>query len=353
MKKPEKIISTFIALALILTILPGTTTTASPSVNHEVDDALLLMLANHKMLIDGWSASGHPRMAAVNPQTIDNEVKILSDFYRQQVNEVDRQGYGDHVKARLLLELDTKLQILEAKARRLDAERQNRRRGGLFGRFFRVLGRATGWVISKAMEGTGVIVQYSIEEVGPQLLKDAVFSGTPFTGAAFRAKLREMLRNRVRAVVERKIETRLTIIASEPEPQFYPTQPASAPTSSPPPQNQPAPQPMTAIQESTEETSLTPEEEANAGTHTYLIACYGEGCEYVDKSATTTITFSDGVMRMSSSYQSREYIWTKVDRNQYSWVNVDGDVMYILFTLNGFEFYVNSSDGKLVYILQP
>lgn len=366
MNKLEKIISTLIALTLLLTTFPDVIVTASPSVNHEADDALLLMLTSHNMLTDGRLASGHPRMAVVTPQTIDNEVKILSDFYRQQINEVDRQGYSDHVKARLLLELETKLQILEAKARRLDAERQNRRRGGLFGRFFRALGRATGWVISKTMEGTGVLVQYSIEEVGPQLLKDAVFSGTPLTGAAFRVKLREMLRNRVRAVVDRKIETRLTSLASEPEPQFYPTQPSSestplpaptqpapVPTSPPQTQNQPAPQPTTIVPESAEESSLTPEEEANTGTHTYLIACYGDGCEYIDKSVTTTITFSDGIMRMASGYEVREAIWTKVDRNQYSWVNVDGDVFTTLFTMNGFEIYVNSYDGKLVYILQP
>jgi hypothetical protein len=171
-----------------------------------------------------------------------------------------------------------------------------------------------------------------------------------------------MLRNRVKAVVERKIETRLTSLASEPEPQFYSTQPASestplpVPTQTasvptlPLPQNQPAPQPTIAVQEATEESSLTPEEEANAGTHTYLMACYGEGCEYVDKSAAITITFSDGIMRM---VESRESIWTRVDRNQYSWVNVDGDVFTTLFTMNGFEIYVNSSEGKLVYILQP
>ena len=137
MKKLDKIISTLIALALLLTTFPDVIATASPSVNHEADDALLLMLASHNMLMDGGLASGHPRAAAVNLQTNENEVKILTDIYRQQIAEVNQQGYGDHIKARLLLELDTKLQILEAKARRLDAERQNRRRGGLFGRFFR------------------------------------------------------------------------------------------------------------------------------------------------------------------------------------------------------------------------
>lgn len=361
MKKLEKLVSISIVFVLLLTTFPDMIVTASPSVNHEADDALLLMLASHNMISGGGLASVHSRTAVVKPQSIDNEVKILSDFYRQQIAEADRQGYGDHVKARLLLELETKLQILEAKARRLDAERQNRRRGGLFNRFFRALGRATGWVVSKAMEGTGVIVQYSIEEVGPQLIKDAVFSGTPLTGVAFRAKLREMLRNRVKAVVERKIETRLAALASESDPQFYPsrpaseetllpapTQPASAPTSPPSAQNQPAPQPTTAVQESAEELSLTPEEEANAGTHTYLSTCYGSDlCEGASSIDTLTIVFSD------ESVNIDRMIFTKVDRNLYTWTNEDGYVWTLTFSMDGFEYYVVQASSGFVFKLQP
>jgi uncharacterized small protein (DUF1192 family) len=319
------------------------------------------MMASHNMLIDGGLASGNPKMASVTPQASVNEVDILLDIYANQLYELDRLGYSDDVKLRLVDELDKKLYALESKAQRLDAERQNRRRGGLFRNFARALGRATGWVVSKAMDATGKIVQYSIEEVGPQLLKDAVFSGTPLTGAAFRAKFREMIRNRVRAVVNRKIETRLAALASEPEPDFYSTNPnsestplpastKSAPTSTSPPmaQNQPDPQPTIIVPESVEESSLTPEEEANAGTHTYLSTCYGpDWCEDAANIETLTITFSDESVDIGGQF------FSKVDRNQYSWTNVDGYVWKLTFSMDGFEYYVAQEAAGFVFTLQP
>lgn len=346
MKKLEKAISTLIALVLLLTTLPSTAATASPSVNHEVDDALLLMLASHNMLIDGGLTSGNPRVASVTLQASQNEVDILLDIYTKQLAKLDRQGYSDNVKLRLVDELDEKLCALEAKARRLDAERQTRRRGGFFRRFFRSLGRATGWVISKAMEGTGKIVQYSIEEVGPQLLKDAVFSGTPLTGAAFRAKLREMLRNRVRVVVERKIETRLATLASEPAPQFYPSQPASEPTPLPS-QPQPAPQPTSVVQETTgDSAALTFEEDMNQGTYTYTIV----------GTTTFTIEGSDGIISGESTVNHKftaegvnftfaknpAEFYPRVSENTYEQI-IDGSfgavVNTLIYTADGFEWH--------------
>jgi hypothetical protein len=331
MKNLEKIISIIIALALLLTTLPGATATASPSIIHEADDALLLMLASYNMLIDSGLASGNPRMASVTPQTSQNEVDILLDIYTKQFDELDKMGYSDDVKLRLVDELDKKLYALESKAQRLEAERQNRRRGGLLRRFSRALGRATGWVVSKAMEGTGKIVQYSIEEVGPQLLKDAVFSGMPLTGAAFRAKLREMIRNRVRAVVNRKIETRLAALASDPSPQLNPAQPASEPT--------------LAAQEPTVNSALTYEEDLNQGTHTYSIV-----------GTTTPILGNDGnisgknTVRHEFTAEGVNYTFEKnptdfyprVSENIYEQI-VDGSfgivVNTLIYTENGFEWH--------------
>ena len=217
MKKLEKLVLIIIVFVLLLTMLPGKTATASSSVIHDADDALLLMLASHNMLMDGGLAVGNPHTAVVNPQASPNEVDILFDIYAKQLSQLDQMDCSENVKLRLVDELDAKLAVLDAKAQRLEAERQNRRRGGLFRRFFRALGRATGWVVSKAMDASGKIVQYGIEEVGPQLIKDAVFGGVPLTGAAFRAKFMEMLRSRGWDLVNRKIDTRLAALASESE----------------------------------------------------------------------------------------------------------------------------------------
>ena len=350
MKKLEKIISTLIALALLLTMFSDVIATASPSVIHEADDALLLMLASHNMLMDGGLAVGNPCMAVVNPQASPNEVDILFDIYAKQLSQLDQMDCSENVKLRLVDELDVKLSALAAKAQRLEAERQNRRRGGLFRRFFRALGRATGWVVSKAMDATGKIVQYSIEEVGPQLIKDAVFNGVPLTGAAFRAKFLEMLRSRGWNVVSHKLETRRTTLASEPDSEPtslpIPTQPASVPTS-PPPQNQPAPQPTTVVQEMTGETSLTPEEDLNQGTHTYWMEgdsnmLGADTHQSGEKSVSMEFT-SEGVLASFGGSPANLYIRTETN----TYVN---NAITLILTSDGFEYhYVDVYEVHMYY----
>ncbi len=335
MKKLERIFSMILALSLLLTTIPGATATASPSIIYEADDALLLMLASHNIMSSGGLASANPKMASVSPQAGANEVDILLDIYAKQLHELDLQGHSDEVKLRLVAELDKKLKALESKAQLLEAERQNRRRRGLFRNISRALGRATGWVMSRAMEGTGKIVQYSIEEVGPQLLKDAVFSGTPLTGAAFRAKFREMLRNRVRAVINRKIDTRLAALASEHSPDPNPTQPAFEPAQEPE-QNQPVPQPTESVQGSTDELSLTPEEELNQGTHTYREEGHSNMLgqdTHLSGEKTVTLEFTpEGVLASFDGSPANLYLRT--DTNTF----VFNDSTLIM-TSDGFEFH--------------
>jgi hypothetical protein len=229
MKKIEKIITLIVLLALLFSNLPVTETSAARIVTHEADDALLLMLASHSMLSGEVLGGGNLKSARLQQQASANEVDILINLYSQQILELDKNGYNAKLNARLLDELETKVQALQAKSQRLEAERHHRRRGGFFRGLARALGRATGWVVSKAMQVTGKVVQFGIEEVGPQMIKDAVFSGTPLTGAAFRAKFREILRRRVRDALNHKVETRLAALSSEPAPDSSPPQPDSEP----------------------------------------------------------------------------------------------------------------------------
>ncbi len=257
MKKLEKVLSIIIMVVLLFTMFPGERSIASSSIQYEVDDALLLMLASHNMLMDGGLAMRNPRIAVVNPQSIPNEVDILFDIYAKQLDAIEKGGYSENVKSRLVDELDAKLNALDEKAQRLEAERQNRRRRGFFRRFSRALGRATGWVLSKSMDLSGKIVQYSIEEVGPQLIKDAVFSGAPLTGATFRAKFFEMLRNRGWNVVSNKFETRAAMLASETERSQTQPPPASEPTQM--------------VQDNPGELGETSNQELNQGIHRYSV----------------------------------------------------------------------------------
>ena len=270
MKNAEKIVSFIVTITLLFATLPATDTTASPVITYEADDAVLLMLASHSLLSGDGLASGNPKTASVQPQANANEIDILTDLYRQQIVELNQLGYGDDVKARLLEELEKKVQTLNAKSQRLEFERRNWRRGGFFRRFFRAVGRATGWVVSKAMEGTAKIVQYSIEEVAPKMIKDAVFNGAPLTGAAFRAVFKDMLRQRVRAILDRKLEARMGAIASEFASPPSQVQPDSEPIS-PPSQLQPDSELPQQVEPAADELKLTPEEELNQGTHSYTI----------------------------------------------------------------------------------
>jgi hypothetical protein len=64
-------------------------------------------------------------------------------------------------------------------------------------RAFNWLGRQTGRVVGGLMDGAGKIGIFAIEEVAPQVLKEAVQGGVPLNAALVRRVARELLINRV------------------------------------------------------------------------------------------------------------------------------------------------------------
>lgn len=205
-----------IGLILILLCLSAAPTQVQTAqvIEHDADDALLLMATSYRMLDSESAYSQVPKTSAVSPQSSFNEIDILIDMYVQQITRIRQIGYDNNLEARLLDELEEKISSLRQKAQAVAAERKHRRRGGI-ARFFRALGRGAGWVMGRVMEGAGKVVQYGIEEVTPQLIKDAVLGGSPLTATAFRATFRRMLQRRIKAVIENKIENRVASLQTE------------------------------------------------------------------------------------------------------------------------------------------
>ena len=199
MKPVEKVL--WVVLIVVFLVLPLTSASAAPEIMHEADSAILLMLASQRMIGGEMAALGSAKQGLMLSPSNPNEVDILVGVYQDQLNEVNKKNLGENVQNRLLDELETKIAKLQAKAKKVEAERSRRHRRGFFRKFFRALGRSTGWIVGKAMEGSGKIVQFGIEEVAPQMIKDAVFAGEPLTGAAFREKFRSMLRKRINDVI--------------------------------------------------------------------------------------------------------------------------------------------------------
>lgn len=217
MKPTGKLIYILVILVLLSSSVIPTKVQAAQKIEHDADDAILLMAASHRMLDSEVAYSGVPKTAAIFPQSNANEVDILIDIYSQQIDRARQMGYGDQLEARLLDELEAKVFNLQQKAQAVEAERNSRRRRGFFRRFFRSLGRGVGWVMGKVMEGGGKVVQFGIEEVAPQMIKGAVFGGSPLTAAAFRATFRQMLRKRIEEVIIRKVENRAAALQAESE----------------------------------------------------------------------------------------------------------------------------------------
>jgi hypothetical protein len=142
MKTIEKTFS--IILIVTFLILPFTGVAAAPKVVHEADSAILLMLSSQWMINDEIAALGSIKRGLVLSPSNPNEVDILIGVYQAQLDEVNKMNLNENVQNRLLDELETKVSKLQAKAKKVEEERNRRHRRGFFSRFFRALGRSTG-----------------------------------------------------------------------------------------------------------------------------------------------------------------------------------------------------------------
>jgi hypothetical protein len=98
--------------------------------------------------------------------------------------------------------------------------------------------------------------------------------------------------------------------------------------------------------------TLTPEEAKNAGTHGYIITCEGdEACQGESEFITITNKFKDGAVTITADAEEMEY-FTRVGPNQYNWLDDDGLVFTLTFTDYGFTYYWDPLEVILYYTLQ-
>lgn len=98
--------------------------------------------------------------------------------------------------------------------------------------------------------------------------------------------------------------------------------------------------------------SLTPEEQANAGTHTYSIYYHAPGVEGLDgdtSTATVSIVFSDGILTMGTVGQE-QFTLTPAGTNTYTWLDDNGNLQTYIFTMDGFEAHFLFVDAEVTSI---
>lgn len=100
--------------------------------------------------------------------------------------------------------------------------------------------------------------------------------------------------------------------------------------------------------------NLTPAETANAGTHTYILDCYGWDFCGEPELSTMTTTFSSGTALMVADNGETEVL-TRLGVNQYSWTGNDGIVWTVEFSQTGFSYSTNDPSlepGGIIWTLQ-
>ncbi|RLD03034.1 MAG: hypothetical protein DRI65_13745, partial [Chloroflexota bacterium] len=194
-------------LAALMIILPLHSVRAAEKIDYSFENSVLLMISNHMRLNgDVESANvgnGHLLSVPVKQlaQQDKNEIDILIELYASQIAGLRRSGnHSPELEDQLINSLEDKVNELKARATKLVEVRRPRRRGGFFrdlGRGFnnglKAIGRATGWVMGKTMEGAGKVVQFGIEEVAPRVLKKAIWGTNPLGSALYRAVVRDLL----------------------------------------------------------------------------------------------------------------------------------------------------------------
>ena len=204
---------------LLVMVLPASTASGKAAIAHPFDNSVLLMISS-QMRLDGEVQSAllsGGRVLALSSQAADgNEIDVLLQLYADQIAKLRASDdYDPDLEAKLIGQLEDKVDALHRHAQELDASR-SRRRGGLFGflgRAAKSLGRATGWLMGKAMDGAGDIAEFAIEDVAPQVLKEALQNGAPLNAALVRRVARELLINRVADAIARDRQKRVERLA--------------------------------------------------------------------------------------------------------------------------------------------
>ncbi len=210
----KKMFLAFLAAFLMLGMTPASSQQAVATADHPFDQAVLLMFSGH-MRLNGEVESAqinNAHLAALSSQTqaeIDNEIKLLQDLYATMIADLQASGnYNRNVEDQLVAQLNEKVDALQAKAQALEARRSQRRGGFLrgiarvFNRVIKAVGRGTGWVMGKAMDGAGKVAEFAIEEVTPKVLKAHLFGGAELNAKLFRLVARDLLKKRVRTAAE-------------------------------------------------------------------------------------------------------------------------------------------------------
>ncbi|MBN2045346.1 MAG: hypothetical protein JW757_10030 [Anaerolineales bacterium] len=200
---------------LMLGMAPGSSRQAAAAGDHPMDQALLLMFSSHMRMAGDVElaqlSSAH--LAAPPSQTqadIDNEINAVIDLYVTMIANLQASGnYSRAVEDQLVSQMNEKVDALQAKAQALEAKRSNSNRGGFirsvgraFNRVVKAVGRGTGWVVGKAMDGAGEVGTFAVEEVTPQVLREYALGGAPLNAKLFRHVARELLKKRVRTAAE-------------------------------------------------------------------------------------------------------------------------------------------------------
>ena len=100
---------------------------------------------------------------------------------------------------------------------------------------------------------------------------------------------------------------------------------------------------------------LTAEEQANAGVHNYLEACVGvDWCDGYTESVTLQLDFSSAGVLVTNLTDSdvEPTFFSRTGTNTYAWINIDGDAFTLVFTMDGFSYYMDLESGAFVFTLQ-
>ncbi|MEJ2759349.1 MAG: hypothetical protein P8046_12785 [Anaerolineales bacterium] len=331
--------------SLLIGLFPVTAVQAEPTFQHPFENSALLMFsANMRLDGDVHSAqgvSGHLLVPSLQASD-GNEIDVLIDLYSAQIVKLrDSDTYSLGQEAQLIAQLEAKVQALNQRAQELRAARNpiQPRRGlgralrwaaGKVNRSLKGVGRVTGKLVGAVMDGSGKIVEFAIEEVAPRVLKEALQSGVPINMALVRRITRELLINRVTDAFVRDQQRRAEGV-KDLDPGEQATLAADIATLSDL-DNAPGTKTEEAISltlesEDSDELELTTQEEANKGTHTYLVVCHGGELACASR---PTIQVEMSVVFVEGGVKVNGIMRQKVGRNQYVWED------YMLtFTMDG------------------
>ncbi|MBN2045347.1 MAG: hypothetical protein JW757_10035 [Anaerolineales bacterium] len=207
-----------LVLFLMLGMTPASSRQAAAASDHPMDQALLLMFSSHMRMIGEVESAriSSAHLAAPSSQTqadIDNEINAVIDLYVAMIANLQASGnYSRAVEDQLVAQMNEKVDALQAKAQALAAKRSNSSRGGFirsigraFNRVVKAVGRGTGWVVGKAMDGAAEVGVFAVEEVTPQVLREYALGGAPLNAKLFRHVARELLKKRVTKAAENNL----------------------------------------------------------------------------------------------------------------------------------------------------